>query len=349
MPYLLRVFRLRVFRAGLPRTTRLSRLGLATALCLAALPMAAPSAQTWPERNITLIVPFAAGGASDVSSRIMAEAMSKLVGQSIIIENVAGAGGATGSLRGKNAKPDGYTIGFAHMGTHAASVSTNPKLPYDPRTDFDYLGIHLVTPHLILVRKDFPAQTLQEFIAYAKAKGKDLKMGHNGAGSLSHLTCVFFFQLAGAEPTYVVYRGFGQTINDILSGAIDGTCELIASAREHVVGGSVRGFGVAAVERSSLLPDVPTAGEGGLPDFIIESWLGLYAPKGLPPAILAKLRDAALVALADPLVQKRFPEIGGSLPKQADRGGDRMLEIVKADVARWADVVGKAGGIEAKP
>jgi tripartite-type tricarboxylate transporter receptor subunit TctC len=339
----------RILQAGLPRTAWLSRLGLATALWTAGLPMAAPLTQTWPERSITLIVPFAAGGASDVSSRIMAEAMSKLLGQSIVIENVAGAGGATGSLRGKNAKPDGYTIGFAHMGTHAASVSTNPKLPYDPRTDFDYLGIHLVTPHLIIVRKDFPAQTLQEFVAYARAKGKDLKMGHNGAGSLAHLTCVFFFQLAGAEPTYVVYRGFGQTINDILSGSIDGTCELIASAREHVVGGSVRGFGVAAVERSPLLPDVPTSKEGGLPEFIIESWLGLYAPKGVPPPILAKLRNAALAALADPLVGKRFPEIGGSLPKQDDRGGDRMLDIVKSDVARWADVVGKAGGIEAKP
>ena len=219
---------------------------LASALIATGLAAASALAQTWPERSITLIVPFAAGGASDVSSRIMAEAMSKHLGQSVIIENAAGAGGATGSLRGKNAKPDGYTIGFGHMGTHAASVATNPKLPYDPRTDFDYLGIHLVTPNLMIVRKDFPAQTLQEFVAYAKAKGKDLKMGHNGAGSLSHLTCVLFFQIAGVQPTYVVYRGFGQTINDILSGSIDGTCDLIASAREHVLAGSVRGFGVAA-------------------------------------------------------------------------------------------------------
>ncbi|HJZ32504.1 MAG TPA: tripartite tricarboxylate transporter substrate-binding protein [Hyphomicrobiaceae bacterium] len=322
---------------------------LALSALAATLSAAAALAQSWPERNITLIVPFAAGGASDVSSRIMAEAMTKLIGQSIVIENAAGAGGATGSLRGKNAKPDGYTIGFAHMGTHAASVSTNPKLPYDPRTDFDYLGIHLVTPHLIVVRKDLPVASLQEFVAYAKAKGKDLKMGHNGAGSLAHLTCIYFFQLIGAEPTYVVYRGFGQTINDILGGAIDGTCELIASAREHVIGGSVRGFGVAASQRSPLLPEVPTSAEGGVPQFIIESWLGLYAPKGLPPAILSKLRAAALAALDDPLVKTRFPEIGGSVPRLEDRGGERMLEIVKADVERWSEVVGKAGGIDSKP
>jgi tripartite-type tricarboxylate transporter receptor subunit TctC len=321
---------------------------LASAFIAMTLVTVSAFAQKWPERSITLIVPFAAGGASDVSSRIMAEAMSKHLGQSVIIENAAGAGGATGSLRGKNAKPDGYTIGFAHMGTHAASVSTNPKLPYDPRTDFDYLGIHLVTPHIMIVRKDFPANTLQEFLAYARAKGKDLKMGHNGAGSLAHLTCLFFFQLAGVEPTYVTYRGFGQTINDILSGSIDGTCELIASAREHVIGGSVKGFGVAAAERTPLLPDVPTSKEGGMPEFVIESWLGLYAPKGVPPEILAKLREAVAVALEHPLVLTRFPEIGGTVPRKEDRGGDRMLEIVKSDVVRWGDVVKKAGGIEAK-
>jgi tripartite-type tricarboxylate transporter receptor subunit TctC len=306
-------------------------------------------AQKWPERSITLIVPFAAGGASDVSSRIMAEAMAKQLGQSVIVENVAGAGGATGSLRGKNAAPDGYTIGFGHMGTHAASVATNPKLPYDPRTDFDYLGIHLVTPNLMLVRKDLPAQTLQEFVAYARAKGKDLKMGHNGPGSLAHLTCVLFFQLAGVEPTFVVYRGFGQTINDILSGSIDGTCDLVASARGQVLGGSVRAFGLAAAERTPLLPDVPTSKEGGMPEFIAESWLGLYAPKGLPPAVLAKLRAAVAAALEDPLVQTKFPDIGGSVPRKEDRGGDRMLEIIKSDVVRWSEVVKKAGGVEAKP
>ena len=305
-------------------------------------------AQAYPERNITLIVPFAAGGASDVSSRIMADSMSKTLGQTIVVENVAGAGGATGSLRGKNARPDGYTIGFGHMGTHSASVAVNPKLPYDPRTDFDYLGIHLVTPNIMIVRKDLPVNNLQEFIAYAKQKGKDLKMGHNGAGSLAHLTCTVFFQLIGVEPTYVVFRGFGQTINDILSGAIDGTCELVASVTGHVKGGSVKGFGVAADERSPALPDIPTSTEGGLPAFKVESWLGLYAPKGVPPEILAKLREAAVKSLDDPVVQQKFIDIGGSVPKPERRGSDHMLATVKSDVARWIDVVKKAGGIEVK-
>jgi tripartite-type tricarboxylate transporter receptor subunit TctC len=173
-------------------------------------------------------------------------------------------------------------------------------------------------------------------------------MGHNGIGSLAHLTCTVFFQLIGVEPTYVVFRGFGQTINDILSGAIDGTCELVASVTGHVKGGSVRGFGVAADERSPVLPDIPTSTEGGLPGFKVESWLGLYAPKGLPPEILAKLREAAVKSLDDPVVQQKFLDIGGSVPKPERRGGDHMLATIKSDVDRWIDVVKKAGGIQVK-
>jgi tripartite-type tricarboxylate transporter receptor subunit TctC len=300
------------------------------------------AAQGYPERTITLIVPFAAGGAADTAGRIMGDALSKVLGKAIVVENVAGAGGATGSLRGKNAAPDGYTIGLGHMGTHAAAVATNPRLPYDPRTDFDYLGLVNLTPNLMIVRNSLPVATLPEFTAYAKAKGKDLKMGHNGMGSLSHLTCLYFFQLIDADPTYVVYRGFGQTINDILSGAIDGTCDLVASVVGHARGGSVKVFGVASDARSPALPDVPTSAEGGLPAFKIESWQGLYAPKGVPPEILAKLRAAVLKAQEDPAVQKRFADIGGAVPPPGKRGGEYMAALVKSDVARWIEVVKKA-------
>jgi tripartite-type tricarboxylate transporter receptor subunit TctC len=299
-------------------------------------------AHAYPERTITLIVPFAAGGAADTAARIMGDAMSKILGKAIIIENVGGAGGATGTLRGKNAAPDGYTIGLGHMGTNAAAIAVNPKLPYDPRTDFDYLGLVNLTPNLMIVRKTLPVSTLQELTAYAKAKGKDLKMGHNGIGSLSHLTCLLYFQLIDADPTYVVYRGFGQTINDILSGSIDGTCDLAASVVGHARGGTVKVFGVAADERSAALPDVPTSAEGGLPAFKIESWQGLYAPKGLPPAILAKLRAAVLKAQEDPIVQKRFADIGGAVPPVGKRGADYMTALVASDVARWVAVVNKA-------
>ncbi len=331
------------------RSMRATACLLSSAVAFAALAGALAQAQTYPERSITVIVPFAAGGASDVSARIMADAMSKTLGQTLIIENVAGAGGATGSLRGKNAKPDGYTIGFGHMGTHAAAKATNPKLPYDPRTDYDYLGIHLTTPNLLIVRKDFPSDNLKGFVAYAKEKGKDLKMAHNGVGSLSHLTCLLFFQLINTEPTYVVYRGFGQTINDLVAGKVDGTCDLIASATGHVTGGSVKAFGVADNARSAALPNVATSKEEGMPEFNVQSWLGLYAPKGMPDAILAKLRNAQAKALDDPEVQQKFLAIGGSVPKKEDRGGERMLAIIKSDVDRWTEIVRKAGGIAPPP
>ena len=300
-------------------------------------------AQTWPERTITAIVPYAAGGGSDVVTRIVVEQVSKDLGQSVIVENVTGAGGATGTLRGRNARPDGYTIGFAHMGTHASAVGTNPKLPYDPRTDFDYIGIAAISHSMIIVRKDFVADTLSEFIAYAREKGKGLKMAHNGVGSLSHLNCLYFFQLIGVDPTFVVYRGYAQTVNDILSGAVDGTCDFVISARNHIQAGALKAYGLANPERSPLLPEVATSKEGGLPEFLCEGWFGFYTPKGLPPSVLARLREAFAKALDDPGVVKRINDIGGELPKTADRGGDRMLEIVKRDIERWVAVVRKGG------
>jgi tripartite-type tricarboxylate transporter receptor subunit TctC len=333
-------------RAWKPFAAPWAGVGAAAATAIQ-LMSAQATAQTYPDRNITLIVPFAPGGAADTSARIMGDALSRLLGQTLVVENVGGAGGTTGTLRGKNAKPDGYTIGLGHMGTNAAAVATHPKLPYDPRTDFDYLGVINLTPNLMIVRKDLPVDTLQEFTAYARQKGKDLKMGHNGPGSLAHLTCLLFFQLAGTEPTFVTYRGFGQTINDILSGSIDGTCDLVASVAGHVRGGSVKAFGVAADTRSPALPDVPTSTEGGLPAFKVESWLGLYAPKGVPEPILARLREAVLKAQDDPAVVKRFEDIGGAVPPKEKRGADYMTKLVVSEVTRWVEVVKKAGPIEA--
>lgn len=321
---------------------KLAVAGLAAVVALSAT----ANAQTYPERPLTLIVPFAAGGAADTTGRIMADAMTKHLGQSIVVENVAGAGGATGSARGKNAQPDGYTFGLGHMGTHAASVAINPKLGYDPRKDFDYLGLVSTTPNIVFVRKDFPAATLAEFAAYAKAKGKDLKMGHSGVGAASHITCILLFQLIGAEPTYVAYRGFGQTINDILSGAIDGSCDLVASVSGQIQGGAVKAFAVAVDERSPAVPNVPTAKEAGMAEFKAETWTGLYVPKGLPAPVLAKLRDAVAKSLADPAVQERFTKIGATVPKADRLGGDYMQRLVASEVDRWGGILTKAGVVE---
>lgn len=312
---------------------------LLVTMALALANVGAASAQDYPSRPITIIVPFAAGGAADTIGRIMADGISKHIGQPVVVENIGGAGGATGSARVKNARPDGYTIGLGSMGTHAAAVQVNPRLPFDPRTDFDYLGLVSSTPNTLFVRKNFPANTLKEYIAYARAKGKELKLGHSGIGSAPHITIVLLSQLIGVEPTMVAYRGFGQTINDILSGAIDGSCDLVAAVSGHVQGGSVKALVVAADERSPAVPDVPTASEAGLPEFKVETWTGLYAPKGSPPKVLAKLSEAIARTLADPASVKRLSDVGAGVPKPERQGGTYMQKLVVSEVDRWHKIL----------
>ena len=315
---------------------------LAIATVTGAMLWAAPvAAQKFPERPLTLIVPFAAGGAADTTGRIMADAMSRHLGQNIIVENIGGAGGATGSVRGKNANPDGYTIGLGHMGTHGAAVATNPKLPHNPKTDFSYLGLVAVTPNIIFVRNNFPAKDLKEFITYARDKQDNIKFGHSGIGAASHITCVLFFQLIGVKPTYVAYTGFGQTINDIMSQNLDGSCDLVASVSGQVNGGLTRALVMAAEERSATVPNVPAAKEAGLPEFKAETWTGLYAPKNTPPEILAKLQDAVARSLADPAVQKRLNDIGARAPRASEQGGAYMQNLVNSEVDRWVAILAK--------
>jgi putative tricarboxylic transport membrane protein len=318
---------------------------LLVAVALALANAAAALAQDYPSRPITLIVPFAAGGAADAIGRIMADGISKHAGQSVIVENVGGAGGAIGSARVKNAKPDGYTIGLGSMGTHAAAVQVNPKLPFDPKTDFSYLGLVSTTPNTLFVRKDFPASTLKDFVAYARAKGKDLKLGHSGIGSAPHITIVLLSQLIGIEPTLVTYRGFGQTINDILAGTIDGSSDLVAAVSGHVQGGSVKALALAADERSPAVPGVPTATEAGLPEFKVETWTGLYAPKATPPTALAKLSQAIASTLNDPASVNRLAAIGAGVPKPERQGGAYMQTLVVSEVDRWRKILAgvKAG------
>lgn len=300
-------------------------------------------AQTYPDRTITLVVPFAAGGGADATGRIITEAMAKHLNQSIVVENVAGASGAIGHGRVKSAAPDGYTIGLGSMGTLAASVALNPKLKFDSRQDFEYLGLVNSTPNIVFVRNGLPANTLSEFTDYAKAKGRDLKMGHSGTGTISHITCVLLFQLMGTQPTYVTYRGYGQTINDILSGSIDGSCDLVTSVSGQISAGTVKAFAVAADERSPAVPNVPAAKEVGLPDFKAETWMGLFAPNGTPTPVLAKLKDALDKSLNEAAVQKRFADIGAEVPKPDRRGGEYMLTLVGSEVDRWGSILKKAG------
>jgi tripartite-type tricarboxylate transporter receptor subunit TctC len=300
-------------------------------------------AQAFPGRTLTILVPFAAGGAADSTGRIMAEGLGKVLGQSVIVENVGGAGGATGVNRVRNAPPDGYVIGLGHSGTQAAAVTTTPKLPHNPRTDFTYLGLVASTPNIIFVRNDFPAKDLKEFIARARDMQDKLTFGHSGNGAASHMACLHFFGMIGAKPTYVPYRGFGQTVTDIVGAKIDGSCDLVASVSGHVQGGSVRGLVVAATERAEAVPNVPNAIEAGLPDFIGETWTGLFVPRQTPKAIVDTLEAAISKALNDPEVQDKLRRIGVRVPRPDERGGAYLQRLVETEITRWADILTRAG------
>ncbi|WP_342358625.1 Bug family tripartite tricarboxylate transporter substrate binding protein [Terrarubrum flagellatum] len=300
-------------------------------------------ALAFPDRPIALIVPFAAGGAADSTGRIIAESMAKTLGKPVIVENVAGAGGAAGAVRVKNAAPDGYIIGLGHTGTHAAAVTVNPKLPHNPKRDFAYLGLVASTPNVVFFRKDFPAKDLKEFIAVARSEQSKLTMGHSGNGAASHITCLLFFGLIDVQPTYVPYRGFGQTINDIMGGKIDGSCDLVASVSGQVQGETVKAYAVAATERSEAIPNVPTAIEAGLPEFVAETWTGLFAPKGTPKEIFDILHNAVASALDDPGVKQKLANIGARVPRPDERGGAHMQKLVETEIDRWAAILNKAG------
>lgn len=313
------------------------------ALVLAGCATSGALAQTFPERPITMIVPFAAGGAADATGRILAEGLSRVLGKGVVVENVGGAGGAIGGSRVKSAAPDGYVIGLGHTGTLAAAVTVNPRLPYNPKSDFTYLGVVAATPNIVFFRNDLPASNLKEFIALAKEKQGALMMGHSGNGAASHITCLMFFGLIDVKPTYVPYRGFGQTINDIMGGKIDGSCDLVASVSGQVQGKSVKAFAVAAKTRSETVPDVPTAEEAGLPEFQAETWTGLFVPKATPKPIVDILQGAVAKALADPEVAKRLTTIGARVPRPEERGGPAMQALVEKEVDQWAAILNKAG------
>lgn len=312
-------------------------------LVLAFLALAATStgieAQSYPIRAVTLVVPFAAGGGADATGRIIADAMSKHLGQSIVVENISGAGGAVGSMRVKSAKPDGYTIGLGSTGSLVGTVAINPRLKFDSREDFDFIGLVNSTPNVVFVRKSLPVSTMAEFTALARAKGRDIKFGHSGIGAGSHMTCVLLFQLIGVEPTYVTYRGYGQTINDILSGSIDGSCDLVSSASGHITGGAVKGLALADLSRSAAVSDVPNAVEVGLPEFKAETWMALFLPKGTPAEVRTRLSDALTKSLNEPSVGKRFADIGAALPSRDRQGGTYLGRLVISEVDRWKKIL----------
>jgi len=307
----------------------------AFAVMLAIVPA---SAQTYPTRPITVVVPFPAGGPSDVVARIVTEHMGRLLGQTMVIENVGGAGGTIGSARVAAAAPDGYTLLAGSMGSHVAAPVFTPNVRYDSQRDFAAIGITAHAPAVIVARRDFPAKDLTEFIAYLKAHGDTVKQAHGGIGSSSHMACLLFTAQAGVKPILVGYRGTGPAMNDLVGGHVDFFCEQAVSVTGQINSGAVKAYAISAEERLATLPAVPTARELGI-DFRMSVWSGIFAPKGVPQEIIDKLSQALDKTLDDPGVQKRLAELGGAIPAKDERTPAKFESFVAAEIARWSPIL----------
>jgi tripartite-type tricarboxylate transporter receptor subunit TctC len=312
---------------------------------IALVALSAPVQAQYPGKQITIIVPFAAGGPTDVVTRLVAEHMSRTLGQQMVIENVGGGGGTIGMTRAAQADPDGYTIAVGNMGTQSAAPALYPNLKYDPAKSFAQVGVVNFTPQAIVSKKDLPAKDLKEFIAYIRANHTKLSYGHAGVGSISHVSGLVFNSKFNVTPTLVPYRGTGPALQDLVGGQIDYMVDQSLNVIPQIKSGTIKVFAVAAPERLQSLPDVPTTREAG-DDFVFSAWNAMVAPKDTPKEIVAKLADALSKALDDARVRARYVELGSTAPEGADRGPAGLQKLVESEIARITPVI-KAAGVVA--
>jgi len=316
---------------------------IAAALTAAAAPAAA---QDWPVRPVTMIVPFAPGGAVDAVARILTPHLSDLLGQQVIIENVGGAGGTNGSNRVAKAVPDGYQFVIGSVGTHAQSQSLYKRPIYNAATDFAPVVLIAETPLVVIVRKSLPANNLAEFIAYAKANHANMQFGSAGTGSADHLACVLLNAAIGINITHVPYRGGAPAIQDLIAGRIDYSCFILPTALPQIEGGTVKAIAITTRSRSPLLPNLASADEQGLKGFDAYTWNALFLPKGTPEAIVRKLHDATVEVMNTPAVQKRLSEIGITVVAPERQSSQYLAQFVASEIEKWAAPI-KASGVTA--
>jgi tripartite-type tricarboxylate transporter receptor subunit TctC len=311
----------------------------AAALAAAWLAGATPvPAQQYPQRPITIIVPFAAGGPTDVLARVLGQSMSRTLGQQVVVEDVTGAGGTIGSARAAKAAPDGYTLVLGNIGTHAASVGLYPKLSYDPRADFEPVMLVATTPMVLVANRNLPVTTLKDVIALARQR--KITVGSAGTGSAAHLTLLLFASLTKADVQHVPYRGLSQAMNDLLAGQIDTMFDQVISSSPHILAGSVKPIVVTAPTRAKAISEVPTSAEAGLPDLITITWTALFAPKGTPQPIVERLNAALDAAMRDPAVTQRLAEIGADIPPPGEpRSPQALGHLVSSEVAKWVPLI----------
>ena len=303
------------------------------------------AAQDWPTRPLTMVVPFAAGGAFDVMGRVFTPRMSESLGQQVIVENIGAAAGIVGTNRVAKAVPDGYTFLLGSVGTHAYNPTLYKKLPYNPATDFAPVALFAEQPMVLITRKDFPASNLQEFIAYAKANGAKLQYGSAGVGSTTHLGCALLNAATGINTTHVPYRGGGPAMLDLIAGQVHYMCSNSASALPQIASNTLKGIALLARSRSSLLPSLATAHEQGLVDFEAITWNAFFLPKGTPAPIVKKLNDAVVEAMSTPTVRSRMQELGVDLVAPERRSPEYLQKFVESEIAKWAVPIKAAGVI----
>jgi tripartite-type tricarboxylate transporter receptor subunit TctC len=328
---------------GLHRVCR-----LAAAVCcllIAVESLSSAHAQDkYPTRPITFVVPFAAGGPTDILARLIGQTIGPMLGQQVVVEDITGAGGTIGATRVARAEPDGYTFVMGNLGTHAASLGIYQNLPYDPRTDFEPVILVASTPMVLVTRKTLAVHSLDETIAYAKGNKGKVTMGSAGIGSISHLTLLLFNHLTGADVVHGPYRGLSEATNDLLGGQIDLLFDQVVTATPHIVNGNENPIVVTMPQRAPSIPNVPSSNEAGLPKLQTVAWSALFAPKKTPAAVVAKINDAVQKAMQDPTITKRLGEIGADIPSPGQRSPEALRMLVNSEVDKWVPLI-KAAGI----
>ena len=299
-------------------------------------------AQNYPTKPVSLVVPFAAGGPTDIVARTLAAAMTKSLGQTVLVENKTGAGGTLAPNYVAKAAPDGYTFLIHHNGMSTAPALYR-KLAYNPMTDFEYVGQVVDVPMTLIARKDMPAKNLQELMTYVKANSSKINLANAGLGAVSHLCGMLFQKALGVELTTVPFQGTAPALNALLGGQVDVLCDQTTQTTQHIKAGTVKLYGVTTKQRIRALPDAPTLDEGGLKDFEVIVWHGVYAPKGTPPAIIEKFGNAMRAAIKDPAFANRMTDLGAEITAESKQTPEGLRTWLQSEINKWGPVIRAAG------
>jgi tripartite-type tricarboxylate transporter receptor subunit TctC len=310
-------------------------------ILLALMPIAA-MAQSYPERPITIVVPFSAGGPTDTVTRLVGEVMSRDLGQQVVVENVVGAGGTLGAARVAKAEPDGYTLLLYHIGM-ATSATLYRKLPYVPLESFEYIGLVTEVPMVIVARKDFEPSDLKTLIDYVKANKDKVTYANAGIGAASHLCGMLFMSNIGTKLTTVPYKGTGPALTDLMGGQVDFMCDQTTNTTNQIKAGEIKAYATTTKERLKNLPDIPTASESGLEGMEFGIWHGLYAPKGTPAEAITRLNSALKKALRDETVKQRFAELGTAPASEEEATPEALKAKLESEIGRWKPIIEAAG------